>query len=53
MSAEAKKHLQRYGYNKNQERKVNPVKRFLYYFLSPIPWMDDRGSSPHLCKYTN
>lgn len=38
-SAEAKQRLQKYGYNEIQERKVNPVKKFLGYFWSPIPWM--------------
>ena len=38
-SAEAKERLQRYGYNEIQERKVSPVKKFLGYFWSPIPWM--------------
>jgi H+-transporting ATPase len=38
-SAEAKERLQKYGYNEIQERKVNPVKKFLRYFWSPIPWM--------------
>jgi H+-transporting ATPase len=37
-SAEAKERL-KYGYNEIQERKVNPVKKFLGYFWSPIPWM--------------
>jgi H+-transporting ATPase len=38
-SAEAKERLQKYGYNEIQERKVSPVKKFLGYFCSPIPWM--------------
>jgi H+-transporting ATPase len=38
-SAEAKKRIQKYGYNEIQERKVNPLKKFLRYFWSPIPWM--------------
>jgi H+-transporting ATPase len=38
-SADAKKRLQKYGYNEIQEKKVNPVKKFLRYFWSPIPWM--------------
>jgi H+-transporting ATPase len=37
--AEAKERLQKYGYNEIQERKVSPVKKFLRYFWSPIPWM--------------
>jgi H+-transporting ATPase len=38
-STEAKERLQRYGYNEIEERKVNPVRKFLGYFWSPIPWM--------------
>ena len=38
-SAEAKERIQKYGYNEIQERKVSPVKKFLGYFWSPIPWM--------------
>ncbi len=38
-SEEAKVRLQKYGYNDIQERKVNPVKKFLGYFWNPIPWM--------------
>jgi H+-transporting ATPase len=38
-SADVKERLQKYGYNEIQERKVNPVKKFLRYFWSPIPWM--------------
>jgi H+-transporting ATPase len=38
-SAEAKERLQKYGYNEIQEKKVNPFKKFLGYFWSPIPWM--------------
>ena len=38
-SEEVKERLQKYGYNEIEERKVNPVKKFLGYFWSPIPWM--------------
>jgi H+-transporting ATPase len=38
-STEARARLQRYGYNEIEERKVNPVRKFLGYFWSPIPWM--------------
>ena len=43
-SAEAKERLQKYGYNEIQERKVSPVKKFLGYFCSPIPWMIEAAS---------
>lgn len=38
-STEAEERLQKYGYNEIEERKVNPVRKFLGYFWSPIPWM--------------
>jgi H+-transporting ATPase len=38
-SSEAQKRLQRYGPNEIQEKKVNPLKKFLGYFWGPIPWM--------------
>lgn len=38
-SKQSEERLQKYGYNEIQERKVNPVKKFLGYFWSPIPWM--------------
>ncbi|MGA7368288.1 MAG: plasma-membrane proton-efflux P-type ATPase [Nitrososphaeraceae archaeon] len=38
-STEAEERLQRYGYNEIEERKINPVRKFLGYFWSPIPWM--------------
>jgi H+-transporting ATPase len=38
-STEAEERLQKYGYNEIEERKVNPVGKFLGYFWSPIPWM--------------
>ncbi len=41
----AKERLLRYGYNEIQERKVSPLKKFL--FLESYS-MDDRGSSYHL-----
>ena len=36
---EAKKRLDKYGYNEIPEKKVNPVIKFLSYFWGPIPWM--------------
>ncbi len=38
-SSEAEKRLQQYGPNEIQEKKVNPLKKFLGYFWGPIPWM--------------
>ncbi len=38
-SAEAKERLQKYGYNDIQEKKFNPLKKFLGYFMNPISWM--------------
>ena len=38
-SAEAEKRLQQYGPNEIQEKKVNPLLKFLRYFWGPIPWM--------------
>ncbi|RMF29214.1 MAG: plasma-membrane proton-efflux P-type ATPase [Candidatus Nitrosothermus koennekii] len=37
--SEAKKLLEKYGYNEIPEKKVNPVLKFLGYFWGPIPWM--------------
>jgi H+-transporting ATPase len=38
-SSEAKKRLEQYGPNEIQEKKANPLKKFLGYFWGPIPWM--------------
>jgi H+-transporting ATPase len=38
-SSEAEKRLQQYGTNEIQEKKANPLKKFLGYFWGPIPWM--------------
>ncbi|MBN1697219.1 MAG: plasma-membrane proton-efflux P-type ATPase [Spirochaetales bacterium] len=37
--AEAKKRLETYGPNQIEEKRVNPVLKFLGYFWGPIPWM--------------
>ncbi len=36
---EAKRLLEKYGYNEIVEKKVNPILKFLSYFWGPIPWM--------------
>jgi H+-transporting ATPase len=36
---EAKKRLAQYGPNELEEKKTNPVLKFLTYFWGPIPWM--------------
>jgi H+-transporting ATPase len=38
-TAEAKKKLEKFGYNELPEKKENPVLKFLSYFWGPIPWM--------------
>jgi H+-transporting ATPase len=38
-SSEAEKRLTQYGPNEIQEKKVNPLIKFLRYFWGPIPWM--------------
>ena len=38
-SSEAEKRLTQYGPNEIQEKKVNPLLKFLRYFWGPIPWM--------------
>ncbi len=38
-NAEAQKRLAQYGYNELEEKKVNPLLKFLSYFWGPIPWM--------------
>ena len=37
--AEAKKRLAQYGPNEIEEKKTNPLLKFLTYFWGPIPWM--------------
>jgi len=37
--AEAKKRLTQYGPNEIEEKKTNPLLKFLSYFWGPIPWM--------------
>ncbi len=37
--AEAEKRLAQYGPNEIEEKKVNPLLKFLTYFWGPIPWM--------------
>ncbi|EWG07877.1 MAG: cation transport ATPase [Candidatus Aramenus sulfurataquae] len=36
---EAKKRLEKYGFNEVKEKKVNPVVKFLKKFWAPVPWM--------------
>jgi H+-transporting ATPase len=36
---EATKRLTQYGPNEIEEKKVNPLRKFLAYFWGPIPWM--------------
>jgi H+-transporting ATPase len=38
-ASEAKKRLEKYGYNAIAEKKVNPLLKLLGYFWGPIPWM--------------
>ncbi len=38
-AAEAKKRLEKYGYNEISEKKTSPLLKFLGYFWGPIPWM--------------
>ena len=37
--AEAQKRLAQYGPNEIEEKKTNPILKFLSYFWGPIPWM--------------
>jgi len=37
--AEAQKRLAQYGPNEIEEKKTNPLLKFLTYFWGPIPWM--------------
>jgi H+-transporting ATPase len=37
--AEAQKRLAQYGPNELEEKKTNPILKFLSYFWGPIPWM--------------
>ncbi len=36
---EAEKRLKQYGPNELEEKKVNPILKFIFYFWGPIPWM--------------
>ena len=36
---DAKKRLEKYGYNEIPEKKKSPILKFLSYFWGPIPWM--------------
>ncbi|ACX72731.1 plasma-membrane proton-efflux P-type ATPase [Methanocaldococcus vulcanius M7] len=38
-SEEAKRRLEKYGYNEIPEKKVHPLIKFLSYFWNPIAWM--------------
>ena len=38
-SAEAQKRLEAYGPNALEEKRANPLLKFLGYFWGPIPWM--------------
>ena len=38
-ASEAENRLAQYGPNEIEEKKVNPLKKFLGYFWGPIPWM--------------
>ena len=38
-NSEAQKRLQQFGANEIQEKKVNPIRKFLSYFYGPIPFM--------------
>ena len=37
--AEAQKRYEKYGPNRLEDKKVNPILKFLSYFWGPIPWM--------------
>lgn len=38
-SSEAQKRLQKHGFNELEEKRENPLMKFLSYFWGPIPWM--------------
>ena len=44
-SQEAKNRLEKYGYNKIEEKKINPLRKILGYFWGPIPWMIEIASA--------
>ena len=44
--AEAAKRLTQYGPNEIEEKKTNPLLKFLSYFWGPIPWMIEVGGDP-------
>ena len=44
--AEAAKRLAQYGPNEIEEKKTNPLLKFLTYFWGPIPWMIESGRDP-------
>lgn len=37
--SEAKKRLQKYGFNEITEEKISPIRKFFNFFWGPIPWM--------------
>ncbi len=38
-SEEAKRRVEKYGYNEVKEKKVSPVRKFMEKFSAPVPWM--------------
>ena len=50
-SAEAKNRLTQFGPNALEEKKVNPLVKFLGYFWGPIPWMIEIAAI--LCRHCN
>ncbi len=44
--AEAQKRLTQYGPNEIDEKKTNPLLKFLTYFWGPIPWMIEVAVDP-------
>lgn len=43
---EAQERLETHGPNALEEKKRNPVLKFLSYFWGPIPWMIEHGNHP-------